>query len=88
MFEACTKQTIESFNQGLKEAYKFGWSSMSNHDILLGLLVEHQIENKFIFVLHSHGVTATTIRSLILKTVPSKEIGRTQVPLDQIVFCF
>ncbi len=86
MFEACTKQTLESFNQGLKEAYKFGWSSMSNHDILLGLLVENQIENKFIFVLHAHGITATTIRSLILKTVPSKETGSAKVPLDQIVF--
>ena len=86
MFEACTKQTLESFNQGLKEAYQFGWSSMSNHDILLGLLVVHKIQNRFIFVLHAHGINATTIRSVILKTVPPEKIGRPKVPLDQITF--
>ena len=86
MFEACTKQTIESFNQGLKEAYQFGWSAMSNHDILLGVLVVNKIQNRFIFVLLAYGITATTIRSAILKTVPPEEIGKTKVPLDQIKF--
>jgi ATP-dependent Clp protease ATP-binding subunit ClpC len=86
MFEACTKQTLESFNQGLKEAYQFGWSSMSNHDILLGLLVVHKVQNRFIFVLHSHGITPTTLRSVILKTVPPENLGRAKVPLDQITF--
>ena len=86
MFEACSKQTIASFNQGLKEAYQFGWSSMSNHDVLLGLLVVHKIQNRFVFVLHSHGITATTIRSTILKIVPPEEIGSAKVPIDQIIF--
>lgn len=86
MFEACSKQTIASFHQGLKEAYQFGWSSVSNHDILLGLLVAHKRQNRFVFVLHSHGITATTIRSTILKIVPPEEIGSAKVPIDQIIF--
>ena len=86
MFEACTKQTIASFHQGLKEAYQFGWSSISNHDILLGLLVVHKIPNRFIYVLSDYGLTATTIRSTILEVVPPKEIGSAKVPIDQIIF--
>jgi ATP-dependent Clp protease ATP-binding subunit ClpC len=88
MFEAFTRPAIDSFNQAIKEAHNFGFLEMSNHDILLAILVTVPSRNPFISILNKYNITESNVRKLILKKVPyeKKGIRKPQVPLGEVKF--
>ena len=88
MFEAFTRPAIDSFNQAIKEAYNFGFLEMSNHDVLLAILVTVFPRNSFISILNKYNITESNVRQLILKKVPyeKKGIRKPQVPLGEVKF--